>query len=82
MQIESLKVFCDLTEVKSFTKAAQIHNVTQSAVSQTVSALEREFQSLLIERRRNNFPLTAEGEVVYDYSKGSPPSPGGKNSCR
>ena len=41
MQIESLKVFCDLAETKSFTKAAQINNVTQSAVSQTISALER-----------------------------------------
>jgi len=32
MQIESLKVFCDLTETESFTKAAQINGVTQSAV--------------------------------------------------
>ena len=69
MQIESLKVFCDLAETKSFTKAAQINNVTQSAVSQTISALERRFNSLLIERSKKNFRLTPEGEVFYDYSK-------------
>ncbi len=69
MQIESLKVFCDLTETESFTKAAQINGVTQSAVSQTISALERQFKSLLIERSKKNFRLTAEGEVLYDYSK-------------
>jgi len=69
MQIESLKVFCDLTETKSFTKAAQINNVTQSAVSQTISALERKFSSLLIERSKKNFRLTPEGDVFYDYSK-------------
>jgi LysR family transcriptional regulator, transcriptional activator of the cysJI operon len=69
MQIESLKVFCDLAETKSFTKAAQINSVTQSAVSQTVSALERRFNSLLIERSKKNFRLTPEGEVFYDYSK-------------
>ncbi|HWH72036.1 MAG TPA: LysR family transcriptional regulator [Candidatus Sulfotelmatobacter sp.] len=69
MQIESLKVFCDLTETESFTKAAQINNVTQSAVSQTISSLERQFKSLLIERSKKNFRLTAEGEVLYDYSK-------------
>ncbi len=69
MQIESLKVFCDLTEAESFTKAAQINQVTQSAVSQTISALERQFKSLLIERSKKNFRLTAEGEVLYDYSK-------------
>jgi len=43
--------------------------VTQSAVSQTISALERQFKSLLIERSKKNFRLTAEGEVLYDYSK-------------
>ena len=69
MQIESLKVFCDLAETESFTKAAQINGVTQSAVSQTISALERQFKSLLIERSKKNFRLTAEGEVLYDYSK-------------
>jgi LysR family transcriptional regulator, transcriptional activator of the cysJI operon len=69
MQIESLKVFCDLAETKSFTKAALINNVTQSAVSQTISALERRFSSLLIERSKKNFRLTPEGDVFYDYSK-------------
>jgi DNA-binding transcriptional LysR family regulator len=69
MQIESLKVFCDLVETKSFTKAAQINAVTQSAVSQTISALERRFKSLLIERSKKNFRLTQEGEVCYEYSK-------------
>ena len=69
MQIESLKVFCDLAETESFTKAAQINKVTQSAVSQQISSLERMFKSLLIERSKKKFRLTREGQVLYDYSK-------------
>ncbi len=69
MQIESLKVFCDLADTQSFTKAAQINSVTQSAVSQQVSSLERLFKSLLIERSKKHFRLTREGQVLYDYSK-------------
>jgi len=69
MQIESLKVFCDLAESESFTKAAQINAVTQSAVSQQISALERAFKSLLIERSKKKFRLTREGQVLYEYSK-------------
>jgi DNA-binding transcriptional LysR family regulator len=69
MQIESLKVFCDLAETESFTKAAQISAVTQSAVSQQISALERNFKSLLIERSKKKFRLTREGQVLYEYSK-------------
>src|SRR4029450_11079666 len=69
MQIESLKVFCDLAETESFTKAAQINHVTQSAVSQQISSLERQFKFVLIERSKKKFRLTREGQVLYDYSK-------------
>ena len=69
MQIESLKMFCDLAETESFTKAAQINEVTQSAVSQQISSLERQFKSILIERSKKKFRLTREGQVLYDYSK-------------
>ena len=69
MQIDSLKVYCDLAETESFTKAAQVNNVTQSAVSQQISSLERQFNSLLIERSKKKFRLTREGQVLYAYSK-------------
>ena len=69
MQIQSLKVFCDLAETESFTKAAQINGVTQSAVSQQISSLEKQFSSILIERSKKKFRLTREGDVLYDYSK-------------
>jgi DNA-binding transcriptional LysR family regulator len=69
MQVESLKVFCDLAETESFTKAAQTNAITQSAVSQQIGALERTFKSLLIERSKKKFRLTREGQVLYEYSK-------------
>ena len=73
MQIESLKVFCDLAETESFTKAAQINNVTQSAVSQQISSLERTFKSLLIERSKKKFRLTREGQVLYELQQADHP---------
>ncbi len=69
MQIESLKMYCDLVETESFTKAAQINGVTQSAISQQITMLERVFKSLLVERSKKQFRLTREGQVLYDYSK-------------
>jgi DNA-binding transcriptional LysR family regulator len=56
-------------ETESFTKAAQINSVTQSAISQQLSSLERQFKSLLVERSKRNFRLTREGQVLYDCSK-------------
>lgn len=69
MQLESFKTFCDLVETQSFTKAAQIQGVTQSAVSQQISALEWTFKSLLIERSRKEFQLTREGQALYEHAK-------------
>lgn len=69
MQIESLKIFCDLVESESFTRAAQINGVTQSAVSQQIGTLERMFKCVLIERSKKHFRLTQEGQVLYDGSK-------------
>ena len=69
MQVENFKVFCDLVETESFTRAAQINEVTQSAVSQQIGSLEKHFKSLLIERSKKQFRLTREGQVLYEYSK-------------
>src|SRR5260370_27202165 len=69
MQIESFKVFCDLAETESFTKAAQINEVTQSADSHEISSLERLFKALLNERSKKGVRMTAQGQVLYDYGK-------------
>ena len=64
MQIESLKVFCDLAENTNFTKAAQINGITQSAVSQQITALETKFNAKFIERSKKKFSLTKEGDTL------------------
>ncbi len=69
MQIQSFKVFCDLAETESFTKAAQINGITQSAVSQQITSLERQLKALLIERSKKKFRLTREGELLYEHGK-------------
>jgi len=69
MQIENFKIFADLVETKSFSKAAKINGITQSAVSQQARAMERHFKTLLIDRSQKQFQLTREGQRVYDASK-------------
>jgi hypothetical protein len=64
MHIQSFKVFSNLAETSSFSKAAQMNGITQSAVSQQVCALERRFRVKLIERGRKNFSLTPEGRAL------------------
>ncbi|MGV3533540.1 MAG: LysR family transcriptional regulator, partial [Chthoniobacteraceae bacterium] len=69
MYIETFKVFCDLAETGSFSKAAALNSITQSAVSQQIRSLENRFQVTLVERSRRNFNLTPEGRAFLDASK-------------
>ena len=69
MQVETFKIFCDLVETGSFSKAAVLSNITQSAVSQQIRALENRFKVVLIERGRRNFSLTGEGEAFLEASR-------------
>jgi DNA-binding transcriptional LysR family regulator len=71
MQIETLKIFCDLVETRSFSQAAERNFVTQSAVSQQVRVLETRFKRRLLERvrGRRELHLTQAGEAFYEASR-------------
>jgi DNA-binding transcriptional LysR family regulator len=69
MQIETLKVFCDVVETRSFSAAAAQNFVTQSAVSQQIRALENRFDRKLVERTRGNVRPTPAGEILYQAAK-------------
>src|ERR1044072_1716470 len=72
MQIETLKIFCDLVETRRFSQAAERNFVTQSAVSQQVRGLEEKFRRKLLERgrRRREVKSTEPGARFYDESQG------------
>ncbi|MGD0573585.1 MAG: LysR family transcriptional regulator [Sedimentisphaerales bacterium] len=65
MHIETLKMFCDLATLRSFSKTADKHMVSQSAVSQQVAQLEIEHKCQLLNRQKRPLELTAAGELLY-----------------
>lgn len=69
MQLLLFKVFSDLAETSSFSQAAKLNEVTQSAVSQQIKALERRFGARLIDRGKRNFSLTPEGRIFLGAAR-------------
>jgi DNA-binding transcriptional LysR family regulator len=69
MQIETLKVFCDLVESRSFSQAAIRNFITQSAVSQQIKNLEVKFDTPLLDRGGRTVIPTETGRVVYQASR-------------
>lgn len=62
-----LKVFMAIAETGSFTKAAKVLGVSQPAISQNISALEKELGATLICRARGEAYLSEEGRTFKEY---------------
>src|SRR3954453_4407032 len=69
MQLESLKMFCDVVETGSFSRAAQLNHVTQSAVSQQIRALETRYEQKLLSRSARQVTPPPAGERLFRGGK-------------
>lgn len=65
MQLETLKMFVDVVETGSFSRAAQLNHVTQSAVSQQIRALESRYEQRLLSRSARQVTPTPAGERLF-----------------
>ena len=67
MDLDSLRLFVDLAETQSFSKTATRSFMSQSAVSQRIRALEREWGHTLVERGkgRPGAQFTEAGEILF-----------------
>ncbi len=68
MSDRRLQVFHTVAGVLSFTKAAEILNMTQPAVTFQVRQLEEDFNTRLFDRSHNRISLTQAGELVLGYA--------------
>ncbi len=69
MHIENFKIFSDLVESQSFSRAAKLNGITQSAVSQQLRAMEKHFKVIIVDRSQKQFRLTLEGQKLYESAK-------------
>ena len=66
MHFKSLKVFCDVVGWRSFSRAAEENEISQSGASQMVRDLELHLGVKLLDRSKRPFGLTPEGEAYYE----------------
>ncbi len=66
MHLETLRLYCDIVRLRSFSRGAEQNFVSQSAASQAVQQLERELGVSLIDRTKRPFVVSAEGLAFYE----------------
>lgn len=69
MDFRKLEYFIAAVEHGSFTKAAQVCFVSQTAMSQQIAAMEQELDFLLFDRSGYRPTLTRAGKAFYESSK-------------
>lgn len=66
MNTDKIAIFLDLAETLSFSRTAVNMDVTQSAVSQSISSLEKYLGTKLFYRNRRSVTLTMAGRSFYE----------------
>ncbi|MCQ2492681.1 MAG: LysR family transcriptional regulator [Lachnospiraceae bacterium] len=69
MHLNQLRYFVSVAATRSFTKAAEIHFMTQTAVTQQIKALEARLGFELFDRSKRPIELTPAGKVFYKEAK-------------
>jgi DNA-binding transcriptional LysR family regulator len=65
MHLETLRLYCDVVRLRSFSRGAEQSFVSQSAASQAVQQLEGVLGVTLIDRTKRPFAVTPEGRSFY-----------------
>lgn len=69
MEIRQLKIFLKVCEVKNFTAVAKVLNYSQSTISETIMALEKELNRKLFDRLNRKIYITEDGVKLRTYAE-------------
>jgi DNA-binding transcriptional LysR family regulator len=69
MNLKQLEVFLAVADTGSFSRGAEVTFITQSTVSQHISAMEREFGTRLLDRTGKGAFLTEGGKVLAEHAR-------------
>src|SRR5438552_16436336 len=69
LDVRRLRLLCDLARLGTIAAVAEAHTYTPSAVSQQLSALEREAGVPLLERAGRRVVLTTAGRVLVEHAE-------------
>jgi len=63
--VQNLRLFQDVARCQSFSQAAELHGITQSAASQRISQLEKKLGVTLFDRSVRPLGLTEAGQIFF-----------------
>jgi len=68
VDLQHIRTFLKIAEVKSFTKTAELLDYAQSSISAQIKSIESELQTKLFERIGREVHLTESGKMFFNYA--------------
>ncbi len=68
MDLRQLETFIEVANLKSFSRAAEKLYITQPTATNHIQNLEKELETVLINRSGKNISLTEAGSLLYRYA--------------
>ena len=72
MDFKQLRALLTIADTGSVTRAAELLNIVQPAVSRQLRLLEEDVGTALFERGRNRMELTESGRILVEYARRAP----------
>jgi DNA-binding transcriptional LysR family regulator len=66
VNLDTLQLYCDVVRLRSFSRGAAVHGISQSAASQSIQQLESDLDVALLDRSRRPLQATEEGRLFYE----------------
>ncbi|MBM7037196.1 LysR family transcriptional regulator [Vibrio ulleungensis] len=69
MKADDLVLFCDVVELGSFSRAAEVHNLTNSVVSKRIGKLEQTLDVQLLYRSTRKLRMSEAGQKLLEHAQ-------------
>jgi DNA-binding transcriptional LysR family regulator len=66
---DNFRLFRDIAQTRSISRAAELHKITPSAASQALNELERSLNTILLDRSTRPLSLTPEGQLYNEFCR-------------
>lgn len=67
--LQQLRILKALATEKNFTKAAEVLHLSQPSLSKQIKKFEKNLDTVLVNREKNQISLTESGKVLFQYSE-------------
>lgn len=69
INLNFLKYYYEVANVRNITKASELLNISQPALTKALKEVEKELNTTLLIRNKKGVSLTEKGKILYEYTK-------------